>query len=551
MASPPDTAAPALDAPRVRPTASPARLRALLVLLCTPLGLVIAANSSLALALPSVGADLRADQSALTWAVDAYSLFFAALLLPAGIAADRFGQRTLLVCGLLVFGAGNLASAFATSVEALIVLRAVSGIGAAAVFPVTLSALVSSFPPERRGFAIAVWSGVSAGGSVVGLLAAGALLEAFWWGSVQVLFGAAALLLVPGVLALVGQHRDPHLSLDLPGALLAVVALSGVVFAVLEAPLHGWTSVRVLLPLALGLAGAAGFVLRELRTPEPALDVRLFRSRGLAVGSLLVVAQFFTALGLFTLLPQYLQIVPGYSALQAALVLLALSVGAGAGSAVMGARGAGWGSRGPAAVGLLLMATGFFGLATAAGTGRLWHVVLALVVFGAGFGASMIPGTSLILEGLPPERRSVASAVNDITREVGGVLGIAVMSSVLVATYREDLLPALVAVPAPLAEVALGGAGPAQAVAQALGPAGEALRLAAADAFAAGFADAFVLASGVLAVAALACGALAPSRRRPGRHVRERTRGRPRSSSHPLSTRPTRTPRPRAPDPAG
>ncbi|WP_432572462.1 MFS transporter [Kineococcus sp. SYSU DK005] len=549
MASPPDTTAPALDAPGAQQGPSPARLRALLVLLCTPLGLVIAANSSLALALPSVGADLRADQSALTWAVDAYSLFFAALLLPAGIAADRFGQRTLLVCGLLVFGAGNLASAFVTSAEALIALRAVSGVGAAAVFPVTLSALVSSFPPERRGFAIAVWSGVSAGGSVVGLLAAGALLEAFWWGSVQVLFGAAALLLVPGVLALVGQHRDPRLSLDLPGALLAVVALAGVVFAVLEAPLHGWTSARVLVPLALGLAGATGFVLRELRTAEPALDVRLFRSRGLAVGSLLVVAQFFTALGLFTLLPQYLQVVPGYSPLQAALVLLALSVGAGVGSAVMGARGAGWGARGPAAAGLLLMAAGFLGLALAAGTGLLWHVVVSLVVFGAGFGASMIPGTSLILQGLPPERRSVASAVNDITREVGGVLGIAVMSSVLVATYREDLLPALTTLPVPLAEAALGGAGPAQGVAQALGPAGEALRAAAADAFAAGFADAFVLASGVLVVAALACGALAPSRRSPGRHVL-RTSGRtgaPRPASRPAPG----TPRPRAPDPAG
>ncbi|WP_432488147.1 MFS transporter [Kineococcus sp. SYSU DK018] len=548
MASPPDTA---LDAPTQPPSASPAQLRALLVLLCTPLGLVIAANSSLALALPSVGADLRADQSALTWAVDAYSLFFAALLLPAGIAADRFGQRTLLVCGLLVFGAGNLASAFTTSAEALIALRAVAGVGAAAVFPVTLSALVSAYPPERRGFAIAVWSGVSAGGSVVGLLAAGALLELFWWGSVQVLFGVAAALLVPGVLVLVAQERNPHLSLDLPGALLAVVALSGTVFAVLEAPVHGWTSAWVLLPLAVGVAGGAGFVLRELGTAEPALDVRLFRSRGLAVGSLLVVAQFFTALGLFTLLPQYLQIVPGYSPLQAALVLLALSVGAGVGSAVTGARGAGWGRRGPAAAGLLLMSAGFLGLAMAAGTGRLWQVLAGLVVFGAGFGASMIPGTSLILEGLPPERRSVASAVNDITREVGGVLGIAVMSSVLVATYREDLLPALAVVPPSLAEVALGGAGPAQAAAQALGPAGEALRLAAADAFAAGFADAFVLASGVLAVAALTCGALAPSRRPPGRHVRGRGRARPGGGAPGSSSHAARTPRPRAPDPAG
>ncbi|WP_432495059.1 MFS transporter [Kineococcus gypseus] len=506
------------------PAAAPAagRLRAILVLLCTSLGLVIAANSSLAVALPSVGADLRADQGALTWAVDAYSLLFAALLLPAGIAADRFGQRALLVGGLLVFGGASLASAFAGSAEVLIALRAVAGAGAAAVFPVTLAALVSAYPPERRGFAVAVWSGVSAGGAVVGLLAAGALLELFWWGSVQVLFGVGALLLVPGALVLVGQHRDRRLSLDLPGALLAVVALTGLVYGVLEAPLHGWTSGRVLVPIAVGALAGVGFVLRELRTDSPALDVRAFRSRGLAVGSLLVSAQFFTAFGLFTLLPQYLQVVPGYSPLQAALVLLAMSVGAGIGSATMGARGAAWGWRGPAATGLLLMAAGFAGLSLAAGDGRLWSVLAALVLFGAGFGASMVPGTSLILDGLPPERRSVASAVNDITREVGGVLGIAVLSSVLVSTYREDLAPALVLLPEPLADLALDGAGPAQAAAGQLGPAGADLRAAVGDAFASGLADAFAVAACFLVVAGLVCGALAPSRRRPGRHVRRR-----------------------------
>ncbi|WP_432564351.1 MFS transporter [Kineococcus sp. SYSU DK003] len=535
-------------APPERSAPTPARLRALLVLLCTPLCLVMAGNSSLSLALPALGADLRAGQTELTWAVDAYALFFAALLLPAGIAADRFGRPMVLAAGLTVFGAGNVGAAFATSPETLIALRAVSGVGAAAVFPVTLSALVAAYPPQRRGFAVGVWSAVSAAGAVVGLLAAGLLLEAFWWGSVQLLFGVLAVLLVPGVLALVPQHRDPRLSLDAPAAVLAVLALGGVVFAVLEAPLHGWGSTWVLVPLVAGLAAAAGFVLRELTAREPALDVRLFVNRGLSTGTLLVGVQFATALGLFTLLPQYLQIVPGYSPLQAALVLVVSTVGTGAGSA-LGARGAG--RRWPAVLGLVLMAAGFLGLGLTATDPRLWALLVSLVLFGAGFGASMVPGTTLILEGLPEDRRSVASAVNDIAREVGGVLGIAVLSGVLLAAYRTELHPALVGLAPPLAEVALSGAGPAQGTAASLGAAGEALRVAVADAFAAGLADAFLVASGVLVVAAACLAVLAPGRRGSGAHVTTSRQRTPRPSRSPSSRPRHSSARPRAPDPAG
>lgn len=168
--------------------AAPARLRLLLVLLCAALAVVLVANSSLSIALT----DLGADQGELTWIVDSYALAFAALLLPAGLVADRLGRRTVLVAGLAMFTAASLASAFAPDPAWLIALRAVAGVGAAAVFPVTLSALVDAYPEDRRAFAVGVWSGVSAAGAVFGTLVAGVLLEVFWWGSVQVAFGLAA-----------------------------------------------------------------------------------------------------------------------------------------------------------------------------------------------------------------------------------------------------------------------------------------------------------------------------------------------------------------------
>lgn len=475
------------------------RLRALLLLLCFALGLVVAGNSALAIALPDIARDLAATQGELTWVIDAYALTFAALLLPAGIAADRFGRRSTLVVGLVVFGAAGAASAFATDPAWLIALRALAGVGAAAVFPVTLSALVDAYPEHRRGFAVAVWSGVSAAGAVLGTLVAGGLLEVFWWGSVQLAFGAGALLLVPGVLLLVAQNRNPDLSLDPWGATWSVLALTALVFGIIRAPEQGWTA-----PATLGVAALAGlaFVRHELHTNEPSLDVRAFRSPALTAGALLVALQFFASLALFVLAPQYLQIVRSHSPLQAAATLLVIPVGVGAGTALAPAALARVGARWPGAAGLLAMAVGFAALAAplqavAPGSLDLWTLAPGLVLFGFGFGLAITPGTVLILDGLPPERRSVASAVNDLTREVGGVLGIAVLSSALISSYR-----------APVSD----GAGSAIAIAEGLGPTGSSLADAARDAFTDGLATSLWLGAAVLTAAALICLLLVPRR---------------------------------------
>lgn len=489
------------------------QLRALLISLCAALALVVAGNSALAIALPDIAADLGADQSELTWVIDAYALTFAALLLPAGIAADRVGRRTVIVAGLVVFGGAGVASAFATDPTTLIALRAVAGVGAAAVFPVTLSALVDAYPEERRGVAVAAWSAVSAAGAVAGTLVAGALLEVFWWGSIQLVFGVAALLLVLPALRYVAQRRNPSLSLDPIGAVLAVIALTGIVFGVVEAPSAGWTAPEVILPLLGGLLAVVAFVVHELRSAEPSLDVRLFRDRGLATGSVIVALQFFASLGLFVLAPQYLQIVREYSPVGAAAALLVIPVGVGLGTAVAPRWLAASGARWPGAAGLGIMAVGFAGLAVGTGEASLVLQAAGLLVFGVGFGLAVTPGTVLILEGLPAERRSVASAVNDLTREVGGVLGIAVLSSALLAAYRGSLTESLPpGLPDAAVEAAGDGAGAALGLAEGLGPAGAGLVTAAQSAFTDGFAMALWVAAGVLAVAAVGCAVLGPRR---------------------------------------
>lgn len=490
-------------------------LRALLALLCAALALVVAGNSALAIALPDVARDLVADQTELTWIIDAYALTFAALLLPAGIAADRVGRRTLLVAGLAVFGVAGVVSAYATDAGQLIALRALAGVGAAAVFPVTLSALVDAYPPERRGFAVGVWSAVSAAGAVGGSLIAGALLEVFWWGSLQLVFGLAALALVPGALRLVAEHRDASLSLDPAGAVLSAVGLAAVVFAVIEAPELGWTDPLTVATAGVGLAALAGFVVHELRSPAPSLDVRLFRDRGLSVGALLVSMQFFASLGLFVLAPQYLQLVREQTPLQAAASLLVVPVGVGVGSTLAPVLLARVGPRWPGGGGLGVMAAGFAVLALTVDQGTLAWLATGLLGFGLGFGLAVTPGTLLIIDGLPPERRSVASAVNDVTREVGGVLGIAVLSSVLLSAYRDDVTPVLTGVPPEVAAAAREGAGPALGAAAGLGPDGAALATAAREAFTGGVSAALAAAALALAVAAVVCTVLAPAGRRP------------------------------------
>ncbi len=495
------------------PPSTPARLGLLLAVMCTALALVLGAGTSLAVALPAIAADTGATQTELSYVVNVYALVFAALLLPAGIAADRFGRRPALVLGLVVFGAASLASAFAPDPTTLVVLRAVAGVGATAVMPATLSVLVDAFPPERRTFAVSVWAGVSGAGSLVGLLLTGLLLEVFWWGSVQVVFGVIALALVAAVAVLVPPSRQPGLALDPLGSALAASGLAGLVLGIIEGPERGWADAVTLTALAGGAVLLALFVVHEWRSPAPLLDVRLF-GRGLSTGSALVFLQFFAASGFFLLAPQFLQSVLGRSTLEAVVSLLPLTAGIGPGSALAPRLVARLGARVVGAVGMAAMSGGFVLLAVV-GAGPYWQFGLSLALSGLGFGLAVTPGTTFIIDGLPADRRTLASAVNDVTREVGAALGGSLLASVLVTTYADSIAPTTRTLPAQAADAAGDGVAAALGIADSLGPAGAVLAEGARDAFTDGYRTALLIGAVALLVGAALCTVLAPRPRSP------------------------------------
>ncbi|MBV9922390.1 MAG: MFS transporter [Pseudonocardia sp.] len=482
----------------------------LLAVMGFALALVIGANSSLSVAQPDIARALGATQTQLTWVVNSYALAFAALLLPAGIAADKYGRRTALLVGLTVFGAASAASGFAGETTTLITLRVVAGVGATLVMPATLSVLVDSFPPQRREFAVSVWAGITGAGALIGVLASGLLLNSFWWGSIQVVYGAAALIVLPLVLFVVPNTRNPRLPLDPAGGLWAAVGLAGLVFGLIEGPDQGWGKTSTMVGLVGGALALIVFVLVELRSAAPMLDVRLFRSPGLAAGSLLVTLLSVAVFGFFLIGPQYLQFINGYDTLQTAVRLLPFAVGIGPGSQLSPRLVARWGARWVGAGGAALMGVGLLVLAVAADHHYPTFVV-GLILTAAGMGLALPAGTTLIINGLPPDRRTLSSAVNDVTRETGSAIGAAVFGSLLLAVYRGHVEPALGGLPATAADDARDGLAGAVAVSPGTWPASRALVPASVNGFTAGFQAAMLVGAAILFGTALLTALIAPN----------------------------------------
>lgn len=421
-----------------KPTASRHGLVTAVVSLA--LAVVVAAMASLNVALPSIAQDTHASQTDLVWVIDAYSLAFAALLLPAGGIGDRYGRRVALIVGLSTFGGASAIAITAGSATELIALRAVIGIGAALVMPATLSTITSTFPISKRTRAVSIWAAVAGGAGVVGLLASGALLEAFSWRLIFALNAVLSLIALVGTLRFVPESADPHAPrLDFAGAALAVSALVALVSSVIEAPTYGWLAARTIAGLALASMLGVVFVVWELRQTAPLLDPRVFRKRPLTAGTTSVFVQFFAFYGYAFVAMQYLQIVRGDSALLAAVQVLPLAATMIPTSRLAPRLTTRYGSRNVCPAGLVLVATGL-AIVAQLGTDTSYGLMAAgLTVLGVGMGAAMTPATSAITEVLPPAEQGVGSALNDLSREVGGAIGIAVIGSILAATYTSHV----------------------------------------------------------------------------------------------------------------
>ncbi|HZB22182.1 MAG TPA: MFS transporter [Blastococcus sp.] len=411
---------------------------------------VIMGNTILNVALPTLQRDLGATQAELQWAVDGYILVFAGLLFTWGVIGDRIGRRKVLLIGLSVFALGSVLAAFSDSPVELIAYRALMGVGGAAVQPTTLAVITNVFPPRERGRAIGIWAGTAGIAVAGGPLAGGAVLEHFWWGSVFLIGVPVALLGIVAVLAVVPESKDPFPGrLDIPGVLLSIVALASLVYGLIHGGSGaGWTTPGVLVPLIGGLLLLALFVWLQRRSTHPALDVSLFRNPAFSAAAAALGLNFFALLGATFYLVYYLQGVRGYTPLQSGAALIPVALG----MAIMAPRSSGLaerhGAKAVCAAGFLLIASSFVGIQLLDLTSPVWLLLVVLSVQGLGMGAVMAPATESIMSVVPREKAGAGAAVNNSVRQVGGALGVAILGSVLAASYSAHLGSAAEALPA-------------------------------------------------------------------------------------------------------
>ncbi len=408
--------------------------------LCLTLLVISLDNTILNVALPTLARDLSATASQQEWMVDSYILVFASLLLTMGSLSDRFGRKRALIVGLLLFGVGSIGSAFSGSANILIAARAFMGIGGALIMPSTLSITTNMFSGKERGRAIGAWAGVGALGLVVGPLTGGWLLAHFTWGWVFLINVPVIVVTLLGALWLVPESKDPDASrLDPIGSLLSIGGLTTLVYAIIEVPAKGWSDSSILICFALAAILLTALIVWELRSPAPMLDMRLFTNARFSAASLAMTLTLFAMMSSFFFLTQYLQEILGYNALDAGIrtipMAIATMVGAGLGTRVNE-----WiGAKLTVAAGLLIGAGALLLWSTANLGSGYGLIATVLSILGLGMGAALAPATNSIMSALPVEKAGVGSAVNDTTRQVGGMLGVAVLGSVLAGIYHHAI----------------------------------------------------------------------------------------------------------------
>jgi MFS transporter, DHA2 family, multidrug resistance protein len=438
---------------------------AILSVLVVSLLVVVLDNTILNIALPTIQRDLQASQSELVWAVDSYVLVFAALLFTWGVIGDRVGRKKVLVIGLTIFAIASLIAAFSVNAGMLIGMRAVMGIGGAAVLPTTLAIITVIFPPHERGKAIGVWAGAVGAAVALGPVLGGVLLQhPQWfewilgnaWGSV---FLINVPIVVVGLIAIwkvVPETKNPHpRQLDIPGLLISITGLGLLIYGIIHASeTRNWVAPSVVIPVLAGIAIIALFLWIESRSTHASFDVALFRNRGYAVSLTAVTLSFFALSGITFSLPFYLQILRGYDTLTAGLCFLPFAVGqiiAAPRSAAMVNK---FGYKFVMAFGLGAVAVSLAGLAFLRIDTSLWFILVLFFIFGFGMGNVIAPASTVMQNVLPLARAGAGSAVQNTVRQVGGALGVAVIGTILATRYASNVDPYLADLPEGIPEQA-------------------------------------------------------------------------------------------------
>jgi EmrB/QacA subfamily drug resistance transporter len=403
-------------------------------------------------ALTSIREDLGASLEALEWTVNAYTLAFAVFLLTGAALGDRYGRRRVFLAGLGIFTAASAAAALAPSTSALIAARAVQGLGAGIVAPLSLTLLSTAAPAERRGLALGVWSGVSGLGVALGPLVGGAVIEGISWQWIFWLNVPVGLALIPLAARRLGESYGPSRRLDLRGLVLASAGLLGVVYGVVRGNPAGWGSAEVVLSIATGALLVIAFVAWELRAAAPMLPMRFFRSRSFAATSGVTLAMTFGIFGAIFLLAQFFQTVQGYSPLEAGLRTLPWTGMPMLVAPVAGILSDRLGSRPLMSAGLFLQAAAVTWIAAVSDPGVAYGLLVpAFVMGGTGMALVFAPAANAVLGAVRPEEAGQASGANNAIRELGGVLGVAVLAAVFTGAggfetpqaFVDGLVPAL------------------------------------------------------------------------------------------------------------
>jgi EmrB/QacA subfamily drug resistance transporter len=414
--------------------------------------MVVLDNLVVSTALPVIRVDLGASIEELEWTVNAYTLTFAVFLLTGAALGDRFGRRRMFATGIALFTAASAAAALAPTIDALIVARAIQGMGGALVMPLTLTILSTAFPAERRGVALGMWGAVGGIAVASGPLVGGLVIEGISWQWIFWLNVPVGIALAPLALLRLRETYGTDKALDLPGLALVSAGLLGLVWGLVNGNADGWTSPRILAALGLGAVLLAGFVRWELRARTPMLPMRFFRSRTFAAANTASLLMTFGMFGSIFLLTQFFQTAQGHSPLQAALRVLPWTLMPMIVAPIAGALSDRIGGRLLLASGLGLQALGLAWNAavTEAGVGYA-SLVGPFVISGIGMGLFFAPLANVVLGSVARDEEGKASGANNAVREVGGVLGVAVLASIFsqaggygtAETFVDGLVPAM------------------------------------------------------------------------------------------------------------
>jgi EmrB/QacA subfamily drug resistance transporter len=408
-----------------------------LIVLCVAVFAINVDTTIVNVALPTLIKQLGSSTSGLQWVVDAYNLAFAALVLAAGSLSDRFGRKGALICGLVIFGVATTAGAFGTTTGQLIMARIAMGIGAAIIFPNTLSILTNVFHDRaERAKAIGAWGATTGMAVAFGPIIGGWLLEHFWWGSVFLAMAPAAAVALVLVLFIVPPSRDPAApKLDGPGLLLSTVAIGLLIYTIIEAPLRGWGNSGTVAGFAGAVVALVAFVLWERRVDEPMLDVQLFKNLRFSAASGAISVAFFSLFGFIFLVTMYFQLMHGYSPFSTGVRLLPVAFGMGIASGLGPTLAVKIGNKIVVGAGLGLLAGFLVWLSTSSADTSYLQTVGQMLMGSVGIGLSTAPATEAIMGVIPKAKAGVGAAVNDANRLFGGTLGVAVIGSVFVSIY--------------------------------------------------------------------------------------------------------------------